>query len=271
MAISEAGHMFPGLNLSGLVRRVHGGMMAGWRPSPQINEGIRMKTLVCAWLVNLMAVIPASAQAVEGDWQGTLKTGPAELRLVVHLSRDEKGTLKATLDSPDQASNGFPVTAISLADSTLRFEVPQIGGSYEGKVNAGATAITGTWRQAGSSLSLDLVRVVVRAQNRVAKPSDIDGAWEGTLDTGVATLRLVVHIATFEDGMTAKMDSPDQNALGLPVTSITRDGPSLRFEMKQLAASFSGTLDTGLTTISGTWTQLGNGMPLALKRGGKIQ
>lgn len=230
-----------------------------------------MKTLVCALLFNLMAVSSASAQAVDGDWQGTLKAGPAELRLIVHLSRDEAGALKATLDSPDQGANGIPVTSISLADSTLRFEIQQINGSYDGKVNAEATAITGTWRQAGSSLSLDLVRAqVVQVQNRVAKPSDIDGDWEGTLDTGAATLRLVVHITRFEDGMTAKMDSPDQNAFGIPVTSIKRDGSSLRFEMKQLAGSFSGTLDTGLTTISGTWTQLGNSLPLALKRGRKI-
>jgi hypothetical protein len=100
---------------------------------------------------------------------------------------------------------------------------------------------------------------------RIPKPSDIDGDWEGSLNAG-AVLRLVLHIQTFEDGMTATLDSPDQNAFGAPATSITRTGTMLQFEMKQLAGNFSGTLDAGLTSIDGTWSQLGNSLPLVLKR-----
>jgi hypothetical protein len=223
-----------------------------------------MRTLVCFVILSLTAVTTASAQTVEGDWQGTLKAGPVELRVVVHVARGEKGALTATLDSPDQGAKGLPVTSITLADATLRFEVQQISTSYEGKVNTGATAIAGTWTQAGSSVTLDFARApVVEVRNRVAKASDIDGDWEGQLQ---GALRLILHIRTFEDGMTATMDSPDQNGFGLPVTSITRDKASLRFEMKQLAGSFDGTLDAALSTISGTWTQLGNNLPLVLKR-----
>ena len=208
------------------------------------------------------------AQSVEGDWQGTLKAGGGELRLVLHVTKDEKGGLKATLDSPDQNSMGTPVTSITLADSTLKFEMQMIAGSYEGKVNTDRTNISGTWTQGGSSAPLEFSRVAASAEakKRLLKPSDIDGEWEGMLDAGSQSLRLVLHIVTYEDGMTAKLDSPDQNAMGLPVTTITRDGAKLKFEMKQIAGGFEGTINQELNSISGSWTQGGGSLALTLKR-----
>ncbi|MDR3677121.1 MAG: alpha/beta fold hydrolase [Acidobacteriota bacterium] len=99
-----------------------------------------------------------------------------------------------------------------------------------------------------------------------ATPSDIDGAWLGTLDTGLMKLRIVFHITTIKDGLTATMDSLDQGAKGLPVTSVTRDGTSLKMELKQMAGKFEGKIAQDLTTIDGTWTQSGNALPLVLKR-----
>jgi len=227
-----------------------------------------MKRLFYSLLLSLFLTAGAHAQSVEGDWKGTLKAGGAELRLVLHVSKDDKGELRATLDSPDQNSMGVPVTSITLAGSTLKFEMRLIGGSYEGKVNADQTGIIGTWTQGGSSAPLEFSRAAAspEAKKRMLKPSDIDGEWEGTLDAGSQTLRLVLHIATYEDGMTAKLDSPDQNATGLPVTTITRDGAKLKFEMKQIAGGFEGAINQELNSISGTWTQGGGSLPLTLKR-----
>jgi hypothetical protein len=66
--------------------------------------------------------------------------------------------------------------------------------------------------------------------------------------------------------MSARVDSPDQNLSGLPVTTISRDGAKLKFEMKQLGGVFEGTIDKELKTVSGEWKQGGVSMPLTLKR-----
>jgi hypothetical protein len=225
-----------------------------------------MKLLMSALCLTLAMAAPAGAQTIAGDWQGTLAAGGAELRLVLHLTPDGKGGYTAALDSPDQGTKGIPASSVSLAGSSLKVEVPQIAGSYQGTVNGGVTAITGSWSQGGMSMPLNLSRAPAPSNvKRVPKPSDIDGDWEGTLNAGVA-LRLVLHVATFEDGMSATLDSPDQNALGLPVTSVTRSGAKLAFEMKQLGGGFSGSIDAALATIDGTWTQAGNSLPLMLKR-----
>ncbi|HEX3678085.1 MAG TPA: hypothetical protein VHU90_00035, partial [Galbitalea sp.] len=98
------------------------------------------------------------------------------------------------------------------------------------------------------------------------KPSDIDGAWQGGIETPQGTLRAVFRIVNTEDGLTATLDVPDQGAKGIPVTSVTRSGSSIKMELKGLGGGFVGKISTDLSTIDGTWTQGGNSAPLVLKR-----
>ena len=48
-----------------------------------------------------------------------------------------------------------------------------------------------------------------------------EGDWEGTLDAGVANLKLVIHVVKKGEQLTATLDSPDQGATGIPIDSIT--------------------------------------------------
>jgi len=83
---------------------------------------------------------------------------------------------------------------------------------------------------------------------------------------GAAKLRIVFHIVNTEDGLTATFDSPDQGAKGMPVSAVTRNGASLKMEMKSLAATFEGKIADNLKTIAGTFTQNGSPVPLTLSR-----
>jgi pimeloyl-ACP methyl ester carboxylesterase len=226
-----------------------------------------MKRLLLVLTLGLGAAGAASAQNLAGDWQGSLKPTGAELRLVLHITKADDGSWKGTLDSVDQGANGIPVTSISLKESKLKFAVESVNGSYEGTVNADATEISGTWTQ-GQSLPLDFKKTTTptKTEHAPAKASDIDGAWMGTLDAGTAKLRIVFHITNTADGLTATMDSLDQDMKGLPVTKVTRDGSSLKLELKQLPGVFEGTIDKDRGSINGTWSQSGNSLPLLLKR-----
>src|ERR1700735_1971859 len=176
-----------------------------------------MKRIVVLSLLILAIGYAARAQDIVGDWQGTLKIGTSELRLVVHITKGDDGNLKATMDSIDYGAKGYPISSISLQDSKLSFTSEAIHGSYEGTINKGATEITGTFTQ-GSPLPLDLTRMANRAdgERRPGQPSDIDGAWAGVIDTGTSKLRIVFHITNTADGLAATIDSPDQGAKGLP-------------------------------------------------------
>ena len=113
-----------------------------------------MKTLISAMALALVITAPSYAQAIDGDWHGTLDVGGVELRLVLHLTPDGKGGFAASLDSLDQGAKGIRVTDVTVVDSVLKFELPQIGGSYEGQIDAGATSVDGTWSQSGNNLPL---------------------------------------------------------------------------------------------------------------------
>jgi hypothetical protein len=224
-----------------------------------------MKSLVLVSILTLAST--AYSQDIIGDWNGKLSVNGAELRLVLHVTNNSDGTLKATLDSVDQGANGIPVSLATLKDSTLNLKVDAINGSYQGKVNATASEISGTWTQ-GTALPLTFHRggIAVKAHPKPALPSDIDGDWLGTLDTGMGTLRVVLHIVNTNEGLTATMDSPDQNAKGIPVNSITRNSSSLQFDVKAVGGSYQGIIAADLGSFSGTWTQLGKSWPLVMKK-----
>src|SRR5215469_11374010 len=189
----------------------------------------------------------ALAQDVTGDWHGTLRVQSSELRLVLHISNNFDGSLQATLDSIEQNENGIPVTSVTLRGSALSIKVDSVQGSYEGKVNAVGSEIAGIWMQdAPLELTFHRGGIPARAAAKAAKPSDIDGDWLGTIDTEMGKLRLVLHIRNTDQGLAAGVDSPDQNANGLPVTGMIRSGRSLKFEMKEIGGAYEGNISSDL-------------------------
>ena len=207
----------------------------------------------------------AGAPHIAGTWQGTLKAGPAELHLALHVSRSAAGALKATFDSVDQNAYGIPVTSITLNGSKLSFAIDSIHGSYEGVLAAGGNSIEGTWTQR-QAFPLNFTRAAQTAEPKPATPSDIDGAWLGTLDTGMAKLHVVFHIWNTNHGLAATLDSPDQGAKGIPVTTVVRNGSHLTLEVTAIGGKFEGTINGDHTAIEGTWTQGGGSLPLTVKR-----
>jgi pimeloyl-ACP methyl ester carboxylesterase len=225
-----------------------------------------MKHFILLGVLFLTATL-THAQDIIGDWQGSLNTGAGELRLLLHITKGADGALKATLDSVDQGANGIPVSSISLKSSKLSLGIDAVHGTYEGTVAADGKSISGTWSQ-GAPLALDFKRAAapIKTEHKPAKPSDIDGTWSGTLDTGSAKLRIVFHITNTEDGLIATMDSPDQNLKGMPITSVTRNGTSIKIEAKQINGSFSGSIAADLSSIDGKWSQNGAEIPMLVKR-----
>ena len=144
-----------------------------------------------------------------------------------------------------------------------------INGAYEGTVNKDRTAIAGTWSQGQAALPLTFNRAQPQAAApapRPAAPTDIDGTWQGTLDTPAGNLRILFKIANMDNGLTATVQSPDQSPLWMPTTSVTRTGNKLTIVMKGLGASYDGEINAGKDTVSGTFTQGGGSVPLVIKK-----
>ena len=198
---------------------------------------------IAVWIAALMALTGGalSAQDVTGDWLGTLKAGPAEIRVALHISKAAGGGLQGTMDVIDQGVNGIPMAPVTLTDSKLKFAVARLNAEYEGTLNADQTVIAGTLTQ-GQALLLEFRRgaVAAKTEHKPGKPSDMMADWKGGIDVGQNSLKLIFHIVNTEDGLTATLDVPDQGAKGVPVTSITRTGFSLKMDLKGLGGGFEG-------------------------------
>lgn len=105
-----------------------------------------------------LAANKRAAEKVVGIWNGTLSTGTDDLRLRVNIAKTASGGASGTMDSLDQGANGIPISAITLKEGKLRFEVRGIGGVYEGTLNTNGAALKGEWKQGGGAMPLDLTK-----------------------------------------------------------------------------------------------------------------
>jgi len=76
----------------------------------------------------------------------------------------------------------------------------------------------------------------------------------------------VLHVKTEGGVTTATLDSLDQQAMGIPVSAIKRDGDAMTFEVAVVGGGYRGTLSADTKSVVGTWSQNGADLPLALKR-----
>lgn len=93
---------------------------------------------------------------------------------------------------------------------------------------------------------------------------DIIGQWNGALKIQGTQLRIIFHISKTDSGYIATMDSPDQNARGIPVTSTSFENSKLKLEIRNLGFEYDGEFEGSI--ITGTLKQNGQEFPLNLSR-----
>ena len=222
-----------------------------------------LTALLAALALTFSLVAGATAQEAAGDWKGSLSAAPGtDLRIAVHLQR-VADALQGALDSPDQAAYGVPITA-SVDGGKLSFTVPTIGAAYAATWDPAAHAWSGVWTQGGRTIPL------VLAAGAYPPPPVIhglDGEWDGVLDMGAGLrLRLAFHIKTGPHGTLGRFDSVDEGAYGSGVSAISREGDSVRLDMKLGNAAYVARLVDGGQTLVGLFTRNDLGVPLTLKR-----
>ena len=103
------------------------------------------------------------------------------------------------------------------------------------------------------------------AASSVQAASDVVGDWQGAIDTGRASLRVVIHLAQGKDGnLAGTMDSPDQNAAGIVISSVSYKDTEVRFTIDQFGIGYVGKLDKDQHQIVGVWKQGPVSLPLTL-------
>jgi dienelactone hydrolase len=93
---------------------------------------------------------------------------------------------------------------------------------------------------------------------------DITGQWNGLLKVKGLQLRVVFNIRKTGNGFSSTMDSPDQGAKGIPVTTTTFENSKLELEIANAKIEYAGELKDNI--ITGTFRQGGQEFPLNLSK-----
>jgi len=97
-------------------------------------------------------------------------------------------------------------------------------------------------------------------------PMDVLGIWQGTLHAG-RDLRLELKITQAAGGeYKATFYSIDQGGQPIPASKTTFQDGMLTFTMDMIGGKYEGKMSADGKTITGTWTQGPNPMPLVLAR-----
>jgi uncharacterized protein len=116
-----------------------------------------------------------------------------------------------------------------------------------------------------SLLALIMIPASLSAQN-LSSNQKVMGSWLGKLSAGGMELRVVFNLKSVtKDSLSATLDSPDQNAMGIPCGKVTFDKQKLVIEAPGINGEYSGTMAND-STFTGTWSQNGGTFPLELKK-----
>jgi uncharacterized protein (TIGR03435 family) len=150
------------------------------------------RLLLWTVLATVLLSIGAQAQDLTGAWQGTLTIPNAgrELRIVVQISKEDTAW-RGMFYSIDQSGQGIPINALTLQGSAIKMTIPNIGGSYEGRLEADANTITGTFTQ-GGPIPLVLRRATPQTAWEIPKPPAPPKpmAADAKIEFEVATIKL---------------------------------------------------------------------------------
>lgn len=220
-----------------------------------------------------------SQSSASGHWEGAIDVHGNTIEIIVDLTRDDKGLWKGAIAIPSQSLKDFPLSNLKVDGANVSFEMASAPGlpTFKGKLSADGKAIVGELTQSEQSFPFRLDRKgeakmsAAEAQaTTIAVSADVEGSWQGTLEAGGATYRLILKISKKADGtFTASLDSPDQSSNNMPINALKATNDSLTFEMKYIGASYDGKFNKERTEVAGNWNQGGATFPLTLKRGAK--
>ncbi|WP_020470540.1 alpha/beta hydrolase family protein [Zavarzinella formosa] len=162
-----------------------------------------------------------STNPIIGNWLGTVKFGPIELRLGFRITSDKDGKLTAKMDSFDQGAMNLPVETVTFEKNVLTLKLPPFKIGYTGELQPDNETIKGDFEQ-GLKIPMELKRVekmpsLLRPQNP-KKPYPYDET-EVAFDSKAAGVKLGGTLTT------PKGDGPFP-----AVVMITGSGPQDRDE-----------------------------------------
>ena len=201
------------------------------------------------------------AQSSTEIWDGTLDVTIAKLRLKLEMTLDENNVWQGKMFSVDQGNSEMKLDQLQRSDDSLSFEVKRLRVKFEGKINADAGTIRGTFTQDGRSSPLEFVK------GEESKPTTHIQPWNGTLQAGGRKFDFQFRVMQDEDEkLSAKLDSFSERIFGLNCDVEHEENGTITVKIPVTGATYIGTISDDMQTIDGKWKQAGGEFDLQLTR-----
>ena len=214
--------------------------------------------------------------AIKGYWKGTLQPAPEiALDLILRIGTDADGQLMGLLDVPEQGGKDIPASDLKFESPKVSMNLSGIGLSFEGQVLTDARTIEGKMKSPGPEFEvrferLDSLDGLGPSKLSYESPSgnkEVIGFWEGTLEVQGTELRLAVAVGLDSDGKyQGTMDSLDQSARGLPMSSLEITDGTFVMKWAALGATYSGDLEGDGDVLNGNFQQGPIDVPFKMER-----
>ncbi len=241
----------------------------------EILMEIRTLAVVTAGLIlaagNAICQTSTAAPGAAGHWEGKIQIPDHEMTFTVDLARNAKGAWIGSMSIVGIPGSDLPLSDIAIEGASVKFSatVPN-KAMFNAKMSDDNKSMSGKAAGPGGEVPFELSRKG-EANVKIPAPSsaltkEMEGNWEGALNTPGGVLHVTMKLSATPDGTaSATLVSVDQGNTEIPVASVTIKEKDIRLEIPAVAGSYKGTLGAN-GEIAGEFTQGGNPLPLTFKR-----
>ena len=209
----------------------------------------------------------------DGHWEGTLKVDNRQVGLSLDLAKNEKAEWIASMGMPSENATGLVVKDLAVSGKSVKFMAVELMMSICDLTLTADGKLAGTiTNPRGGPMPIEFKRT---GEAKVALPSaspavskELEGDWEGSLQGPDGALHpLVFHFKNLPDKtVAATMDSPDRNAVAMPLNDVKQTGQKVEIGLKIAQSSFQGSLNKEGTELTLQMIQGAHSLPVTLRK-----
>ncbi len=227
--------------------------------------------LTGAGMALLFASLGLAQAGPEGHWEGTLSMGNRDIGLSLDLAKNAKSEWIGSMGMPAEKMTGLVVMNIAVSGKSVKFTAVELMMAKVDLTLDENQSMKGTVTTQKDELPIEFKRTGPAKVDLVppspAVSKELEGDWEGTLQTPGRGMLVILHFKNQPDhSVAATIDTPDTGGAGLPLNDVKQTGQKVEFGLKIAHGKFEGTLNSAGTEIAGQLTHEETGMPLVLHK-----
>ena len=220
----------------------------------------------------LFASLVCAQAGPDGHWEGSFTVNNREVGVSLDLAKNEKSEWIASMGLPSGNATGLVVMNVAVNGKSVKFVAVEFqmatfdltlgpDGRMKGTMSAPQGSVPVELKRTGEAK----VKLIPRSP---AVSKELEGDWEGSLQApDGAAHPLVFHFKNLPDKtVAATMDSPDKNAMAMPLNDVKQTGQKVEVGLKIAGASFQLSLNKEGAELAGELIHGAGSMPVTLRK-----